>query len=85
MKTISCDVILSNDDKHATTGYGYLSQNHTPLGVKQLIMRHLLHRLEPTNNSTTLPNEDDIEIAKVIQKQTIIGWENFIRGRLSLE
>jgi hypothetical protein len=47
-------------------------------------MRHLLHRLEPTNNSSTFHDEDDPELEKVLQQQTIIGWKNFICGRISI-
>jgi hypothetical protein len=63
----------------------YLLQNHTPIGVKQLIMRHLLHWLEPTANTINTHDKVAPELQKVLKQQMNIGWKHFSRGRLSIE
>jgi hypothetical protein len=70
----------------------YLSLNHTPIGLKQIIMRHLLHWLKPTDNSTAGHDEENtetddkkLEIFKALNQQKLIGWNHFIRGRICIE
>jgi hypothetical protein len=63
----------------------YLSQNHTPVGMKHIILQNLNQFLEP---SQITDHEIDFDISafdKANQQQNIIGWQHFIRGRLSFE
>jgi hypothetical protein len=63
----------------------YLSNNHTPCSVKHIIMECLNSWFEPS-----APTDPDITlntpgISKAYQQQLSIGWQHFIRGRLSIE
>jgi hypothetical protein len=63
----------------------YLSQNHTQVGMKHIILQNLNQFLEP---SQITDHEIDFDISafdKANQQQNIIGWQHFIRGRLSFE
>jgi phage terminase large subunit-like protein len=58
----------------------YLSKNHTPIEVKQLLMKHLLHWLEPATNTLICCAEEKHELKKALQQQSIIGWKNLLEA-----
>jgi hypothetical protein len=63
----------------------YLSQKHTPVGAKHIILHNLTQWLEPSN-TIELPIDLTFEdLTKATQQQQRIGWRHFIRGRLSIE
>jgi hypothetical protein len=61
----------------------YLSQNHTLISVKQIILHNLHQWLEPSNATEIPVDINNAELNKADFQQQIIGWRHFIRGRLS--
>jgi ribonuclease HI len=63
----------------------YLSQNHTPRDVKQIILKNFHQFLEPPINLEPIIELDTTDSDKAYHQQNIIGWRHFIRGRISIE
>jgi hypothetical protein len=63
----------------------YLSQNHTPLIVKRIILNHTHKVLEPSLNIDQDIDTDNILLENAYRHQSIIGWRHFIRGRVSIK
>jgi hypothetical protein len=62
----------------------YLSQNHTPISMKQIILHNLHQWLEPSNTTEIPVDINNAELNKADYQQQLIGWRHFIRGRLSI-
>jgi ribonuclease HI len=62
----------------------YLSQNHTPPAVKDIILQNLQQWLEPSNIIDITSEINHPELHKAAFQQQRIGWRHFIRGRLSI-
>jgi hypothetical protein len=63
----------------------YLSQNHTPMEVKQLITTNLHQWLESISITDTYDELSNPETNKASKQQFNIGWKHFLRGRLTIE
>jgi hypothetical protein len=63
----------------------YLSQNHTPAEIKQVILHNLNQLLEPSANIDIVTDPETFELNKANNQQSMIGWRHFIRGRMSIE
>jgi hypothetical protein len=61
----------------------FLSQDHTPPSIKDVIYNKLHSWLEPIIDNENYEEYTDIQ--KAIKQQDDIGWRHFIRGRLTIE
>ena len=63
----------------------FLSLPHTPCEVKDAICNNLQLWLDPTNTDNLIDTVCSKEISEATQSQSDIGWEHFVRGRVSMD
>jgi hypothetical protein len=65
----------------------YLSENHTPKAIKDATCHGFYPWLESGRNTQDIPPPPirQMEVMKVYELQSTIGWNHFVHGQMAIE
>ena len=63
----------------------FLSLPHTPSAIKDAISNSLQLWLDPSNTDNLTDTAGPQEVMQALESQNDIGWDHFVRGRITIE